>query len=127
MSRRVVVTGVGLVSSLGIGTEESWGAARQGVSGIGPITQFDATEFACRIAGEVKGFDPAQYIEKKEIALLKENSLVLVNFLSCCVSYNVCEEIFDSLNVNAHFCYCGFILVLVTTAYLHRIRQNSLQ
>ncbi|MCU1273604.1 MAG: 3-oxoacyl-[acyl-carrier-protein] synthase [Bryobacterales bacterium] len=67
MSRRVVVTGVGLVSPLGIGTEDTWQALRSGKSGIGPITAFDATEFACRIAGEVKGFDPAKYIEKKEI------------------------------------------------------------
>jgi 3-oxoacyl-[acyl-carrier-protein] synthase II len=63
----VVVTGVGLLTPLGIGTEASWEAIRAGKSGIGPITQFDATAFSCRIAGEVKGFDPAGYIEKKEI------------------------------------------------------------
>ena len=67
MSRRVVVTGVGLLTPLGIGTETSWEGVRTGKSGIGPITQFDATAFSCRIAGEVKGFDPANYIEKKEI------------------------------------------------------------
>ena len=67
MSRRVVVTGVGLVTPLGIGTEVSWEAIRAGKCGIGPITQFDASAFSCRIAGEVKGFDPAVYIEKKEI------------------------------------------------------------
>ena len=67
MSRRVVVTGVGLVSPLGIGTEATWQAVLQGKSGIGPITEFDATDFACRIAGEVKGFDPFRYIEKKEV------------------------------------------------------------
>jgi 3-oxoacyl-[acyl-carrier-protein] synthase II len=61
------VTGVGLLTPLGIGTEISWEAIRAGRSGIGPITQFDATAFSCRIAGEVKGFDPAAYIEKKEI------------------------------------------------------------
>ena len=66
-SRRVVVTGVGLLTPLGIGTEASWEGLRTGRSGIGPITQFDASAFACRIAGEVKGFDPARYIEKKEI------------------------------------------------------------
>jgi len=63
----VVVTGVGLVTPLAIGTEDSWAAIRAGKSGIGPITQFDAAAFSCRIAGEVKGFDPARYIEKKEI------------------------------------------------------------
>ncbi|MFZ0933004.1 MAG: beta-ketoacyl-ACP synthase II [Bryobacteraceae bacterium] len=67
MTRRVVVTGVGLVTPLAIGTEDSWAAIRAGKCGIGPITQFDASAFSCRIAGEVKGFDPARYIEKKEI------------------------------------------------------------
>ena len=67
MTRRVVVTGVGLLTPLGIGTEASWEAIRAGKSGIGPITQFDASAFSCRIAGEVKGFDPSNYIEKKEI------------------------------------------------------------
>jgi 3-oxoacyl-[acyl-carrier-protein] synthase II len=61
------VTGVGLLTPLGIGTDISWEAILAGTSGIGPITQFDATAFSCRIAGEVKGFDPAAYIEKKEI------------------------------------------------------------
>jgi 3-oxoacyl-[acyl-carrier-protein] synthase II len=63
----VVVTGVGLVTPLGIGTESTWDAIRNGVSGIGPITRFEASAFSCRIAGEVKNFDPANYIEKKEI------------------------------------------------------------
>ncbi len=67
MSRRVVVTGVGLLTSVGIGTECVWKAIREGVNGIAPITAFDSTGFNCRIAGEVKGFDPAEYIEKKEI------------------------------------------------------------
>jgi 3-oxoacyl-[acyl-carrier-protein] synthase II len=61
------VTGIGLLTPLGIGTEATWEAIRAGKSGIGPITQFDATAFSCRIAGEVKGFDPSNYIEKKEI------------------------------------------------------------
>jgi 3-oxoacyl-[acyl-carrier-protein] synthase II len=63
----VVVTGVGLVTPLGIGTEPSWEALRCGKSGIGRITQFDPAAFSCQIAGEVKGFDPAHYVEKKEI------------------------------------------------------------
>ena len=65
--RRVVVTGLGLVTPLGIGTEESWSALKAGQSGIGPITQFDAAEHPTKIAGEVKGFDPEQFIEPKEI------------------------------------------------------------
>jgi 3-oxoacyl-[acyl-carrier-protein] synthase II len=67
LPRRVVVTGVGLVTALGIGTDVTWEAIRAGKCGIGPITQFDATAFSCRIAGEVKGFEPAAFIEKKEI------------------------------------------------------------
>ncbi|MCC6365425.1 MAG: beta-ketoacyl-ACP synthase II [Bryobacterales bacterium] len=67
MSRRVVVTGVGLVSALGIGTEENWDALRQGRSGIRRITQFDPSAFTCQIAGEVKDFDPLRWIDKKEV------------------------------------------------------------
>jgi 3-oxoacyl-[acyl-carrier-protein] synthase II len=65
--RRVVVTGIGLVSPLGTGTKENWEALVAGRSGIGPITHFDATDFPVRFAGEVRDFDPAAYIEKKEI------------------------------------------------------------
>ena len=67
MTRRVVVTGVGLVCALGIGTDECWKNLLAGVSGIGPITHFDAAAFDCRIAGEVKNFDPFLWIEKKEL------------------------------------------------------------
>jgi 3-oxoacyl-[acyl-carrier-protein] synthase II len=63
----VAVTGVGLVSPLGIGNQENWDALVAGKSGVGPITRFDASAFTCRIAGEVKGFDPSLYMEKKEI------------------------------------------------------------
>jgi 3-oxoacyl-[acyl-carrier-protein] synthase II len=65
--RRVVVSGVGLLCSVGNGTDESWEAVRAGKNGIGPITQFDPKEFSCRIAGEVKNFDPLQFVEKKEV------------------------------------------------------------
>ena len=61
------MTGVGLVTPLGVGTEESWAAILASKSGIAGITAFDATAFSCRIAGEVKDFDPGKYIEKKEI------------------------------------------------------------
>jgi len=65
--RRVVVTGIGLVSPLGIGTESNWAALTAGTSGIGPITHFDAAHFAARIAGEVRGFDPLQFVDKKDV------------------------------------------------------------
>jgi 3-oxoacyl-[acyl-carrier-protein] synthase II len=67
VTRRVVVTGVGLVCALGIGTEETWRNLIAGCSGIAPITSFDATGFDCRFAGEVKNFDPLQWMEKKEL------------------------------------------------------------
>jgi len=66
-SRRVVVTGIGLVSSLGIGTDANWAALQAGKSGVDTISKFDATQFATRIAGEVRGFDPLRYIEKKDV------------------------------------------------------------
>jgi 3-oxoacyl-[acyl-carrier-protein] synthase II len=61
------VTGIGLVSPLGIGTEVNWEALCAGKSGIGPITHFDASQFSARIAGEVKGFDPLAFIDKKDV------------------------------------------------------------
>ena len=65
--RRVVVTGVGMVSPLGTSVEKSWSGAVEGRSGIRPITRFDITNFPVRIAGEVPDFDPLPYIEKKEL------------------------------------------------------------
>jgi len=65
--RRVAVTGVGLVSPLGVGTAVNWNALLEGRSGIGPITRFDATGYPSRIAGEVRGFDPLDYLDKKEV------------------------------------------------------------
>ena len=66
-TRRVVVTGIGLVSSLGIGTDANWAALTEGRSGVDTITKFDASQFATRIAGEVRGFDPLAFIEKKDV------------------------------------------------------------
>ena len=65
--RRVVVTGLGMISPLGVGNEPTWQGLLEGRNGVGPITKFDASAYACRIAGEVKGFDPEQWIEKKEV------------------------------------------------------------
>jgi 3-oxoacyl-[acyl-carrier-protein] synthase II len=65
--RRVAVTGIGLVSPLGLTTRETWDGLLAGRSGVGPITRFDATDYACRIAAEVKGFEPATYVEKKDV------------------------------------------------------------
>ena len=67
MNRRVVVTGLGMVTPLGIGVEKTWEAICRGESGIGNITRFDASDFPTKIAGEVKDFNPSDYIDKKEI------------------------------------------------------------
>jgi len=67
MKRRVVVTGLGVLSPLGNSASESWDSAAAGKSGIGPITRFDSSAFNSRIAGEIKNFDPLQYVDKKEV------------------------------------------------------------
>lgn len=67
MKKRVVITGMGIVSPLGIGIEENWQALCQGKSGIGPITRFDTTEYPAKIAGEVKNFNPEEYVDKKDL------------------------------------------------------------
>jgi len=66
MARRVVVTGLGMVTPLGIGVEENWEAVSKGKSGLGPITRFDASSFPCQIAGEVKGFRSEDFLASKD-------------------------------------------------------------
>ncbi len=102
MQRRVVVTGVGLISALGNGTEETWEGLKNGLSGIGPITAFDTTEHACKIAGEVKEFDPAQFIEKKEIkkmARFMHFAVAASDFAMNMAGLKVTPEIADSVGV----------------------------
>jgi 3-oxoacyl-[acyl-carrier-protein] synthase II len=67
LNRRVVITGIGLVSSLGIGTAANWAALLAGRSGVTRITRFDVTGYAAQIAAEVKDFDPLQFVEKKDV------------------------------------------------------------
>ncbi len=103
MSRRVAVTGIGLLSSVGTGTEECWAALRAGKGGIGPITQFDATEFACRIAGEVKDFDPLKYVEKKDVKKMGrfiQFAMAAAEFAMKSAHLTVTEE--DSENVGTY-------------------------
>jgi 3-oxoacyl-[acyl-carrier-protein] synthase II len=67
LSRRVVITGIGLVSSLGIGTSQNWQALLAGTSGVARITRFDPSGFAAQIAAEVRDFDPLQFVDKKDV------------------------------------------------------------
>jgi len=67
LNRRVVITGIGLVSSLGIGTTATWQALLAGTSGVTRVTKFDITGYAAQIAAEVKGFDPLNFVEKKDV------------------------------------------------------------
>ncbi len=67
MSRRVVVTGIGLSSPVGLGTEETWAGLLAGRNGIERITHFEAEEFSCQIAGEVTGFDPLDFVSRKDL------------------------------------------------------------
>ena len=78
MKRRVVVTGLGAVTPLGNSVADSWASAIAGKSGIGPITRFDPAAFASKIAGEIRNFDPTQYIDKKEARRLDDFAIYVI-------------------------------------------------
>ena len=64
--RRVVITGMGTLNPCGVTVQETWDNLLAGQSGIGLITKFDTTDFTCKLAGQVKGFEPDRYIDKKD-------------------------------------------------------------
>ena len=102
MSRRVVVTGVGLVSSLGIGTAPTWEALCAGQSGIRGITHFDANEFASRIAGEVRGFEPLDFVAKKDVKKMDvfiQYAIAAVEFARADAGLEVTPEIAPRVGV----------------------------
>jgi 3-oxoacyl-[acyl-carrier-protein] synthase II len=102
LSRRVVVTGVGLVCDLGIGTDEVWKNLLAGQSGIRTITQFDTTAFDCTIAGEVRDFDPLHWAEKKElkkIARFIQLALAATDFAMRMSEVKITPEIAEAVGV----------------------------
>jgi 3-oxoacyl-[acyl-carrier-protein] synthase II len=102
LARRVVVTGVGLVSPLGIGREETWNGVLAGKSGAAPITHFDTTGFPVTFAAEVKGFDPLLYVEKKEVkkmGLFIQFALAAAQFAVEHAGLNVTPDIADRTGV----------------------------
>jgi 3-oxoacyl-[acyl-carrier-protein] synthase II len=102
LSRRVVVTGVGLICGCGIGTEQVWQNLLAGKSGVGPITQFDASQFDCRIAGEVRNFDPLEWIEKKELKKMGrfiQLVMAAADFAVKMARFEVTPEIADATGV----------------------------
>jgi len=102
VSRRVVVTGVGLLSSVAIGTRENWDGLLAGRSGVDTITRFDASQFAARIAGEVKGFDPLKYFEKKDVKKMDvfiQYALVASQFAMDDARLTITPEIADQVGV----------------------------
>jgi 3-oxoacyl-[acyl-carrier-protein] synthase II len=102
LNRRVVVTGVGLICGCGIGTEEVWRNLLAGKSGIGPITHFDPAGFDCRIAGEVRDFDPLKWIEKKELkktGRFIQLAMAAADFAMNMSGLEVTPEIADSTGV----------------------------
>lgn len=110
MKRRVVVTGMGVISPLGIGLEENWSAVTEGKSGVGPITKFDTESFPVKIAGEVKGFNPENYINHKDVKKMDafiHYALVCSQFALADSGYEVTEENAERTGVLVGVGLCG--------------------
>lgn len=80
-NRRVVVTGMGAITPIGNSVEEFWNGIKEGKTGFGPITYFDTADYRCKLAAEVKDFDPAQYMDKK--SALQNGAVLPVRCSGC--------------------------------------------
>ena len=100
MKRRVVVTGMGMVSPLGLSVEENWTSAVEGRSGIDLISKFDTSDFPVKIAGEVRGFDPAEFIDHKEIKKMDR----FIHYAVACSKMALEDSGFQITDENAERC-----------------------
>jgi len=110
MKKRVVVTGMGIISPLGIGLDENWAAVTEGKSGVGLITRFDTESFPVKIAGEVKGFDPGDYINHKDVKKMDtfiHYALVCSQMAIADSGYEVTEENAERVGVLVGVGLCG--------------------
>ena len=71
-NRRVVITGMGAITPIGNSVEEFWNGIKEGKTGFGPITYFDTADYRCKLAAEVKDFDPTQYMDKKSARRMEQ-------------------------------------------------------
>src|SRR5258708_13635029 len=137
LGRRVVVTGIGLICGVGNTTGEVWKGLLAGKSGVGRITQFDSSGFACQIAAEVKNFDPLNFVEKKEVKKMgrfihralaasegafrmsdlkvtpENDERVGVHIGSCIGGFNIIEHTPSRLIVSGPATFCPFFISLV--------------
>ncbi|MEW6020425.1 MAG: beta-ketoacyl synthase N-terminal-like domain-containing protein, partial [Pseudomonadota bacterium] len=101
MSRRVVITGIGVLSPVGTGLDAFWKSLTSGVSGVGPITQFDATDYRVRIAAEVKDFEPTDWIDRKKARRMDRFSQYSVAAARMAVEHASLDVAADAENIGA--------------------------
>ena len=116
--RRVVITGIGVISSIGIGKEAFWEALRQGRSGISPITSFDASRLTTQFAGQVLNFDPLQYIDRKSLRRMDRTS----QFAVACAKMAVQDAGIDPRSNGRH--RAGVIIGTAMAGHGHILEQH---